>query len=276
MAPQVASLLVSEFSRALIESSGYERAGFAGGYDRFRPRPPRVLLDVLCRYARVERPRLVVDLGCGTGLSARAWSGIGERIVGVEPNPAMLAAAEPATGVEYREAYADDTGLPDASADLVTASQSLHWMDPEPTFAEAARILRPGGVFAAYDYDWPPLIDPEVDEAFVAYQKRRAELRARRGIQRGADRWAKHDHLERMRAGGRFRQCREVVLHSVEDGDAERVVGFAYSLGLPAATSDDELESELRVTELDAVASRVLGDRRVPFVFGYRVRLGVI
>jgi predicted TPR repeat methyltransferase len=86
-------------SRDLIDASGYDREGFADRYDRFRPRPPRVLLDVLCRYARVERPALVVDLGCGTGLSTRAWSGIAERAVGVEPNAAMLAAVEPAPGV---------------------------------------------------------------------------------------------------------------------------------------------------------------------------------
>ena len=267
---------MSEFSRALIDSSGYEREGFAGGYDRFRPRPPRALLEVLCRYARVERPGLVVDLGCGTGLSTRAWSGIAARAVGIEPNPAMLAVAESAPGIEYREAYAHDTGLPDESADLVTASQSLHWMEPEPTFAEAARILRPGGVFAAYDYDWPPLVDPEVDEAFIAHRERRAELRAQRGIQRGADRWAKHEHLKRLRASGRFRLCREVVLHSVEQGNAERLVGFAHSLGLPAIASDEELERELRVHELEAVATRVLGDRTVQFVFGYRVRIGVV
>jgi SAM-dependent methyltransferase len=149
-------------------------------------------------------------------------------------------------------------------------------MEPEPTFAEAARILRPGGVFAAYDYDWPPLVDPEVDEAFMAHRRRRAELRARLGIQRGADRWAKHGHLERMRASGRFRLCREIVLHSVEDGNAERIVGFAHSLGLPAIAADEELERELRVDELGAVARRVLGDRTVPFFFGYRVRLGVV
>jgi len=267
---------VSEFSRILIDRSGYERDGFARGYDRFRPRPPLVLLELLGRYARAERPRLVVDLGCGTGLSTRAWSGIADRVIGVEPNPAMLAAAEEADGVEYREAFAQDTGLDAASADIVTSSQSLHWMEPEPTFAEAARILRPGGVFAAYDYDWPPLVDPEVDDAFLAYTHRRAELRARHGIQSGADRWEKRRHLERMRASGRFRQCREVVLHSVEEGKADRIVGFAYSLGLPATAPDDELERELRVAELDAAARRVLGDRTVPFVFGYRVRLGVV
>ena len=71
-------------SRDLIDASGYDREGFAARYDRYRPRPPLALLDVLCRYARVERPALVVDLGCGTGLSTRAWSGVAERAVGVE------------------------------------------------------------------------------------------------------------------------------------------------------------------------------------------------
>src|SRR5439155_1377999 len=112
--------------------------------------------------ARVERPRLVVDLGCGTGLSTRAWSGIAERVAGIEPNSAMLAVAEQAPGVEYREAFAQETGFPNGVADVVTASQSLHWMEPAPTFAEAARILRPGGVFAAYDYDWRPAVESSV------------------------------------------------------------------------------------------------------------------
>ena len=266
---------MTDFSRKLIDTSGYDRTGFAEGYDRHRPRPPAVLLETLCRYARVERPALVVDLGCGTGLSTRAWSGRAERVVGVEPNPAMLDAAGAAPGVEFRQAFAQQTGLDDGCADIVTCSQSLHWMDPEPTLAEAARILRLGGVFAAYDYDWPPVIDPEVDEAYAAYQDRRAEMRERRGLQRGADRYLKSEHLERMRASGHFRFCREILLHSIEDGDADRVVGFAYSLGLPAAIDDPELERELRVRELEEVARRVLAERTVPFLFGYRVRVGV-
>jgi SAM-dependent methyltransferase len=264
------------FSRHLIALSGYDREGFAARYDRFRPRPPRALLDVLCRYARVDRPALVVDLGCGTGLSTRAWSGVAERAIGIEPNPAMLASAEPAAGVEYREAYAQKTGLDDGCADIATCSQSLHWMEPEPTFAEAARLLRPGGVFAAYDYDWPPVFDPEVDEAYAEYQRRRADFRRRHGIQRGGDRWPKEEHLERMRASGRFRYCREILLHSVEDSDAERVIGFTRSLGLPVVDMTyEDADDELGVNELAAVAQRVLGARTVPFVFGYRVRVGV-
>lgn len=273
------------WSRSLIETSGYNRPGFAARYDRYRPRPPAALLETLVRYARTERPALVVDLGCGTGLSTRAWSGRANRVVGIEPNPAMVAAADAAPGIEYREAFAQETGLDDGCADVVTCSQSLHWMEPEPTFAEAARILRPGGAFAAYDYDWPPVVDPEVDAAFDAYEGRHGALRESHGIFRGGDRWRKRDHLERMRETGRFRFCRELLLHSIEEGNADRVVGLAYSLGLPAADveggveklqiPDDELERVLRVRELEEVARRVLGDRTVPFLFGYGVRIGV-
>ncbi len=264
------------FSETLISTSGYDREGFASQYDRFRPRPPRELLELLCRYSRAARPALVVDLGCGTGLSSRAWSGVARRTIGVEPNPAMLAAADDAPGVDYREGYSHETGLPGGAADIVTCSQSLHWMEPEPTFAEAARVLRPGGVFAAYDYDVVPAVDPELDNAFRTYTHRRTKARERRGIQQGADRWPKTGHLGRMGASRCFRVCREVVLHSVEEGDAERIGGLARSLGLPVAEmSDRELMRELRLDDLDWAARRVLGDRTVPFVFGYRVRVGV-
>jgi len=268
---------VTQFSEELIARSGYERAGFAGRYDRYRPRPPRALLELLCRFARVSEPNLVVDLGCGTGLSTRAWSSVAERVIGIEPNPAMLAVAEAAPGVEYRTAYAQATGLDDGLADIVTCSQSFHWMEAGPTLAEATRILRPGGAFAAYDYDLPPAVDPEVDATFAAYLARRREARARRSIRQGADLWSKDRHLERMRESGLFSFCREVVLHSVEEGNAERVGGLARSLGLPIADPDDpQLEHELRVAELEAAASAVLGERAARFVFGYRVRIGVI
>jgi SAM-dependent methyltransferase len=267
---------VSEFSEGLIRRSGYDREGFAANYDRFRPRPPAALLDTLLEIARVERPALVVDLGAGTGLSTRVWAARADRVIGVEPNPAMLAEAERLTSeadVTFVEAFGHDTGLPPGEADLVTCSQSLHWMEPAPTFAEAARLLRPGGVFAAYDYDPLPVCDWEVEQAYAAMMIRRGEVRAAKGIPRGADLWPKESHLERIRESAAFRFCRELVLQSVEEGGAERIEGYARSLGLPVA--DVDLEPDLRYDELRAVADRVLGDRIVAFRFGYRVRTGV-
>jgi hypothetical protein len=59
------------FSQALIDRSGYETEGFPEVYDRYRPSPPRASLDILMLVAQVTRPRVVVDLGAGTGLFTR-------------------------------------------------------------------------------------------------------------------------------------------------------------------------------------------------------------
>jgi SAM-dependent methyltransferase len=246
---------------------------FAASYDRFRPRPPEALLDLLVRLAGGGRPRLVVDLGSGTGLSARAWAGRTERVIGVEPDEAMRAVAAEQGGAEYLAGSSAATGLPDASADLVTCSQSLHWMEPEPTFAEVGRILRPGGVFAAYDYDPVPVVDPELEAAFETVLDEAKALREATGR---ISPWTssaplrKDEHAKRMRASEQFRYVRELVLHSVEEGDAERVLGLIRSYGAVEVHSD-----ELRLDELEATARRVLGDRTVPLWFGYRVRIGV-
>jgi SAM-dependent methyltransferase len=246
---------------------------FAASYDRFRPRPPEVLLDLLVRLAGGGRPGLVVDLGSGTGLSARAWAGRAERVVGVEPDDAMRAVAEEQGGAEFVAASSSATGLPDACADLVTCSQSLHWMEPEPTFAEVGRILRPGGVFAAYDYDPIPVVHPEVDAAFDAVLDAAKALRDETGsISPWTSRrplW-KGDHLKRLRESGRFAYAREFVLHAVEDGDTRRLLGYMRSLGAVEVHRD-----LLPLDELEATARRILGDRPVPFWFGYRVRIGV-
>src|SRR5436190_15251705 len=53
-------------------------------------------------------------------------------------------------------------------------------MEPDPVLLEAAGLLRPGGVFAAYDYDVPPVIHPEVDASFADH------LAARRAARSGS------------------------------------------------------------------------------------------
>jgi SAM-dependent methyltransferase len=266
----------NEFSRELISRSGYEREGFASHYDRYRPRPPAALFETLLQLARTERPALVVDLGAGTGLSTRPWAALAERVVGVEPNSSMRDTAEgltPQPNVEFVLGFSHETGLPDACADVVTSSQSLHWMEPSPTFLEVGRILRAGGLFAAYDYDVYPTVDWEIEQALYEYGGRRRARRERLGIHPGAERLTKDTHLQRMRESGEFRYCRELVLHSVEEGDVDRLIGLMGSIGMIGDA--EEAERELRLDEVETVARRVLGDRTVPFRFGYHVRVGV-
>ena len=245
----------------------HARPEFATVYDRYRPSPPTAIVDLLTQYRGVERPRLVVDLGSGTGLSTVIWSGRAERVIGVDPAEGMQSAARAAPGVEYRRAPAEDTRLPDACADVVTASQSFHWMDRDRTLAEVSRLLVSGGVFAAYFHYWPPAIHPDVDEAFAAVRRAAgAPENALRG----------RLHLDGLDESGCFRYVRAVALHGRTEGGVDDVMGLALALG-PVAHAVDAGEpgAVAAVDRLRAVAHEVLADRRVPFWWSYHLTLGV-
>jgi SAM-dependent methyltransferase len=94
----------------------------------------------------------VVELGCGTAYFGAWLKRAGaRRVVGVDVTPAQLATArrlndETALGLEFVEANAEETGLPDASFDLVVSEYGASiWCDPYRWVPEAARLLRPGG-----------------------------------------------------------------------------------------------------------------------------------
>jgi SAM-dependent methyltransferase len=270
---------MNEFSHEAIQQSGYLRDGFAAFYDAHRPRPPAVLLDALAGYVGREPLELVVDLGSGTGLSARVWAARAGEVVCVEPNAAMLAVAAAQTSetnVRYVDAFADDTGLEGDSADLVTCSQSFHWMEREPVLAEAARVLRRGGVFAAYDYDTPPLVHPEIDAVFLQHLEQRRRFRDEHNVEAGWTRTPKSSHLDVIRESGHFTPTREVVIHDEAVVDADRIIGLARSLGLVSELiALGVTEEELGLTALEETTRRILGDRLVPWIVGYRARLGV-
>ncbi|HET6849876.1 MAG TPA: class I SAM-dependent methyltransferase [Gaiellales bacterium] len=268
---------MSDFSRDLIGRSGYDLEGYAGAYDDARPGPPEVVLDVLERCAG-GRPRLVVDLGSGTGLSSRAWAGRAGRVIGVEANPAMLAIARAVTGDEnvvFVEAYADETGLETGSADIITCAQAFHWMDPSTVLPEVARLLRPGGVFAAYDYDAGPVIEPRVDAAFARVIDVRWEARERLGLLAGAAFWPKSQHADRIRESGLFAFVREVHCHGELTVDGGRVVELADSLGGPSGIFRGQApELDQARDELAQLALELLPEPRT-VLLGYSIRLGI-
>ena len=78
-------------------------------------------------------------------------------------NEPRHSSAEPHERVEYRIAAAESSGLPDGSADLVTAAQSLHWFDVTGFFAEARRVAKPDGIVAVWTYTRPGTGDPAID-----------------------------------------------------------------------------------------------------------------
>ena len=290
-------------------------SGFADLYDAHRPSAPPRLGSLLAAYAGVARPD-VIDLGSGTGLSSRWAAGWAASVVGVEPNPDMRAQAEarPQPGVRFVEGTSNSTGLPDASADVVLAVQAMHWMEPDSTLAEVARVLRSGGVFAAVDADWPPVTGcTSAEQAWAALHLRIRVFEARlsrgdsgealrapidptdpalagddladphrdRAMPAGVRSWSKTSHLDRMRASGRFVFTRELVFDEpveLPPGEtvADRFVALKRSQGSYQGLRRAGLtDDEIGMTVFERDARAALGATRAPMGFCWRVRLGV-
>ncbi|MDO3411240.1 class I SAM-dependent methyltransferase [Saccharibacillus sp. CPCC 101409] len=267
-----------------VRKNNVERfKGFGSLYDRNRPAAPEEVVRILEMYLG-EPPQTVVDVGCGTGLSTFLWLDRAEQIVGIEPSPDMRGVAEEkwrAAGspdkLSFREGYSDDLELPDGSADLITCSQSFHWMDPQPSLAEFSRVLRPGGVFAAYDCDWPPVLNEEIEAAYLALNERSDRRAAELSPEREqAHKRSKDEHLRQIRDSGLFRYSREIVFHNWEVCDAERYTSIALSQGgHQTAIKRGAQDVADMAEEFRRQADEFFGGEAKDMLFSYRMRLGV-
>lgn len=120
---------------------------------RYRPAYPDSLVERLQALAGGGR---VADLGAGTGHLALALARRGLRVSAVEPARAMLAelrrlAEAEGLSVEPVHAAAEHTGLPGGAFGLVLLADAAHWVDPELTGHEAARLLTPTGACAVVE-----------------------------------------------------------------------------------------------------------------------------
>jgi SAM-dependent methyltransferase len=132
-----------------------ERSRFdtvAANYAAGRPDYPAELYDTLAKVVGKPLAGLdVVDLGAGTGIASRQLAERGAHVTAVElsgPMIEQLAATSP--GVRPVRGSATAIPLRDDCADLIVSAQAWHWMDPALAVPEFRRILRPGGVFAAW------------------------------------------------------------------------------------------------------------------------------
>ncbi|HET6604802.1 MAG TPA: class I SAM-dependent methyltransferase [Xanthomonadaceae bacterium] len=106
------------------------------------------------------------DAGCGSGQAAVALAAHFRRVVATDPSVGQIAHAERNGRVEYRVEPAESPTLADASVDLVTVAQALHWFEIGRFHEQARRVLRPDGAIAQWCYGLSR-VAPAIDAVFM-------------------------------------------------------------------------------------------------------------
>jgi SAM-dependent methyltransferase len=125
--------------------------GVAGDYQSWRPNYPDALYDALETSAGPLAGRRVLDVGAGTGISARALRERRASVVAVDPSLSMArslrtASAEMPTTLGRAEALP----IGDGAVDLITCAQAWHWVRLPDAAIECRRVLRASGLVALW------------------------------------------------------------------------------------------------------------------------------
>ncbi|MBZ0144608.1 MAG: class I SAM-dependent methyltransferase [Rhodocyclaceae bacterium] len=136
----------------------------AADYARFRPNYPAELFAWLAGIAPARGAAW--DCGTGNGQAAVGLATHFDSVIATDPSADQLANAQPHPKVSFRRTAAESSGLDAASIDLLTVAQAIHWFDLALFYAEARRVLKPGGIIAVWTYT---LLDVEAGvDALIA------------------------------------------------------------------------------------------------------------
>lgn len=125
-------------------------SALATDYASFRPRYPASLFaDLAALTAAHDR---AWDCATGNGQAAAGLAAHYREVVATDASAEQIAAATGPGNVQFRVAAAEVSGLEDASLDLLLVAQAVHWFDLPAFYAEAGRVLKPGGVLALLTY----------------------------------------------------------------------------------------------------------------------------
>src|SRR5689334_24821176 len=106
----------------------------ANRYADFRPHYPAALFDYLATL--VPQNSTVWDCACGNGQASHDLATRFAKVIATDASKEQIASAKPNPKVEFRVALAEQSGLPDHSAELITIAQAIHWFDFDKFYAE--------------------------------------------------------------------------------------------------------------------------------------------
>jgi len=253
----------------LMEQPGKSSDRFGAnsdGYARFRPAYPGDMVRRLAgQIVSVPAPPglPVVDVGCGTGIFTRQLAAalpVGFGVLGVEPSERMRAAAlGQSEGLPVRYAAGTAEALPVAAAGAraVTAATAAHWFDRPRFYAEAARVLVPGGVLGIVEY----IRDAEHSPAAAAVE----DFLRREG---GPQVYRRPDYADELGALAPFELADVLTQTVVLDLDPDGFAGLALSSSHARAIAERRGEAAIR-TELARIGAGLAGPGG-RIAYGYR------
>ncbi len=152
----------------------FQDAGIVAAYPNRPPYPPETC-TILTGLLAADVPRAVLDVGCGTGDLARRLAPLVERVDAVDLSAGMIARGQGLPGgddprIRWIRAAAEDAPLAPPYA-LITAGESIHWMQWDALMPRLAAALAPGGALAIVERDWegPPALWARLLPLFARY-----------------------------------------------------------------------------------------------------------
>ncbi len=131
----------------------FETDAMAAGYATSRPPVHPRIIELIRPTLGESKLHRVLDIGCGAGLSTRALLPLAGECFGMEPVEAMLKwTAGVAPQARFVVGAAEALPFRSHSMDLMTAAGSLNYVQLEPFFSEAARVLTATGLLVVYDF----------------------------------------------------------------------------------------------------------------------------
>jgi ubiquinone/menaquinone biosynthesis C-methylase UbiE len=205
-------------------------------YERYRLGYPERLIARVVAETGLTAGDAVLDLGCGPGTLSIPFARLSMKVLGVDPEPNMLAAAAAAAqgaGVAVELKPGSSFELPPGIGPfkLAIMGRSFHWMDRAATLAALDRLIVRGGAIALFDDEHPRTVEN-------AWRRKLEEVGRRYGR-------AEEPHI-RERECGTYRTQESYLLESAFNDlvriamvvrralTADDVVGLAYSLSTSA------------------------------------------
>lgn len=143
-------------------------------YARYRPGYPREMFNFI--FEHLPSRQAAWDCATGSGQVAKDLADHFEHVFATDISAEQLHYAPKKSNIRYKQAPAENSGLPDNHFDLITVAQAIHWLEFEKFYCEIRRVAKDNALLAVIGYgmvrvddEVNPIIDELYEKAFDAY-----------------------------------------------------------------------------------------------------------